>query len=349
MTRTFTYFAGVPLLGAVLVLCSLPSFAISFGKKDKEAVAKVEHGEPFKGQRAYAVGAFRVAFVTEDTVAAVSKGGFSDKMSASSRMSGQLLGVDHALMQKITDAIYADFLKQAEAKGFTLVDAASLAQKSAAYAAMAQTTSFDEGRLGTFVVPTGQRSVPLGADGGKKIGKGSIGIMDAWRMNAQTMEKAEANDVFPKISQEVGMPVLAVTLVVNFANFKGNGTSSWTSSAKTSIVSGATIDGVPKAGGLPQTAIYGWGAKTNTCALCMGMVTQEGQIHSEVSIGALDAHSDMKTGDHIANAIGILGGTGTYNKKMGVVNADPVAYETNVLLVAAESTELLLDGMTKEK
>ena len=342
-------------LTAAATLCALfatsTAFALPFGisAKDKAASAKVTRGGPFKGQSSYALGAFRVAFITEDSVAAVAKGMLSGGNSAASRMSGELTGVDHALMQKITDQIYADFLKQAPAKGLTLIDSATLAKSSPSYAAMDEQTSFDEGRLGTYVIPTGQRSVPLAADGSKQLGKGSKGLTDSFRITGQMMAKAPANKEFPKASKESGATVLGVTLVVNFANFKGSGTSSWGSSAKTRIISGATIDGWTKADALPATSIMGWDPKTPDAPMAMGEVILEGQVHSEASIGSLDSHSDMKVGDHIANGIAALGGGTTYSKKAAVVTADPVAYEKNVLLVAAEASDILLSAIAKEK
>jgi hypothetical protein len=336
-------------LCATIASTSTINAAGIFGSKDKAASAKVTRGEPFKGQKTYALGAFRVTFVTEDTVAALAKGTFSGGNSASSRITGTLAGVDHDLMQKIADEVYADFMKQAAAQGITFMDTANLAKKSPAYAAMEQATNFEEGRLGTFVIPTGQRSVPLGADGSKRVGKGSKGIMDAWRQNASAMDKAEANKAFPKVAQEAGTSVLAVTIVVNFANFKGNGTSSFTMTAKTSIISGATLEGMSKGDAIASTSMMGWDAKTVDCAQCMAQVTLEGSVHSDVPIGTLDTHSDMKVGDHIANGIAALAGGTTYSKKAAIINADPVAYETNVLLVAAQASDLLLSAIANEK
>ena len=329
-----------------LSLSPTPAHAINFGKKDAEATAKVTHGGTFKSQSTYALGAFRVAFVTEDSAASVSRGVFAGT-GAAALMSGSIEGVDHALMQKIADQVYADFLKQATLKGFTLVDSATLATRSPTYTALEQMPNFDDGRLGTYVIPTGQRSVPLAADGSKKLGKGSKGMFDSMRLTTQTMDNAEANKAFPKISAEVGTPVLAVTMVVNFANFKGGNTSFGT--AKASIQVGATVDGFAKGDALPSTGIAGWDAKTAPCGLCHAEVALEGQVHSTDSIGSSDTHSTMKAGDHLANGIASLAGTSQTNKKGTFVTADPAAYEKNVLLVASEATDILLSGLAKEK
>ena len=316
------------------------------GKNNKDASAKVTHGGPFKGQSSFALGAFRVAFVTEDKVVSVAKGMLSGGGGSSSKMTGELAGVDHALMQKIADEVYADFLKQAAAKGYTLIDSTQLAKTSAAYSAMAGAENFAEGRLGTVVIPTGQRSVPLAADDSAKAERGAQSFMASIHNVGAFTAKAEANKAFPEAAKEVGVPVLGVTIVVNFADFKG-GVSKFGTSSKATIMAGATIDGTNEFSS--ATSIMGWDSKTQNCPGCMGEVGLTGRVHSDASIGTLDSHSEMKKGDHIANGLGALAGTGRVNKRGAVLTADPAAYETNVLIVAAEASDILLSAMAKEK
>ena len=332
-------------LASVLVPSS--ASALPFGKKDTEATAKVTRGGPFKGQSTYALGAFRVAFILDDKAFSTSSGMFAGGGS-SAAMSGEISGVDHALMQKIADEIYADFLAQAAAKGFSFTDSATLAKKSASYAALDTMENFEDGRLGTYVIPAGQRSVALPGDGSKKMNKGAKGMFDAMRVNAQTMDNSEANKAFPKIAAEVGNNVLAVTIVVNFANFKG-GHSSFGSS-KATIQVGATVDGSTKTEILPFTGIAGWEPKTPTnCGMCHGEVALDGQVHSNESIGTSTTRSTMSYGDHVANGLGALT-TGHQDSKKGTfVTADPVAYEKNVLAVAQQASDILLTGLAKEK
>lgn len=328
--------------------CFCATLTIASAAKDKDATAKVTHGEPFKSKSSFALGAFRVAFVTEDKVSSVSKGLMSGHGGSSSFMYGELVGVDHPLMQKIADRIYADFLKQAAAKGYTIVDSTQLAKTSPAYSAMEAAENFAEGRLGTVVIPTGQRSVPLAADDSAKAQRGAgAGSMMSSIHNLGTLSaKAEANKAFPEASKEAGVPVLGVTIVVNFADFKG-GVSTFATSSKATIMAGATIDGT---NGLSSaTSIMGWDTKTLTCAGCMGQVALIGQVHSAASIGSLESHSKMKTGDRIANGIGALGGLSQTNKRGAVLTADPASYETNVLLVAAQASDILLSAMAKDK
>ena len=140
---------------------------------------------------------------------------------------------------------------------------------------------------------------------------------------------------------------MGVTIVVNFANFKG--TSSSFGSSNATVAPGATIDGQNKEDISHATSIMAWDANTSSAPAGMAMVLLEGQIHSDVSIGDFGSHSAMKVGDHIANGIAALGAGGQVNKKASDLVADPVAYETNVLLVAAEASDLMLSAIAKEK
>jgi hypothetical protein len=334
-----------------LTLLALCSFALSanagpFGSKETAATVKIERGGPLKGKSTLALGAFRVAFVTEDAANSESHGMFSGGGSAA-RMTSQLVGIDHALMQKITDEIYADFLKQAAAKGYTVIDSASLAKSSSAYGALPPMENFDEGRLGTFVIPTGQRSVELAADHSAKQDKGAVGFISAMKNVSKSMATAEANKVFPVAAKDTNSTVVGVTIVVNFANFKG--TSSSFGSSKATIAPGATIDGQNKEDISHATSIMAWDASTSTAPAGMAMVLLEGEIHSDVSIGEFGSHSAMKAGDHISNGIAALGAGGQVNKKASELTADPIAYETNVLLVAAQANDMMLSAIAKEK
>ena len=303
-----------------------------FESKDKAASVKAVNGGVFSGQSKIAIGAFRVAFVTEDAANSESHGVFAGDGSAA-RMSGKLLGLDHALMQKITDEVYADFLKQAAAKGYTVMDSTALAQTSPAYNALVPAENFMTGRLGTFVIPTGQRSMVLGADSRAKDEKGSSGLGAAWHNMTDQVVAAPASKAFPVVAKEAGMPVMGVTIVANFANFKG--TSSSFGSSKATIALGATIDGHNKNNLIASTSVQGWNAGTGSCALCMAQFNLEGQIHSDVSIGTMDTHGEWSIGN--------------VSKKGAVVQLDSAAYETNVVLVASQASDLMLSAMAAKK
>ena len=333
----FTHFVSPATIAccaiAALAISSGPNaHALDFGGGDKKASVKAEHASILSGQSKIAIGAFRVAFVTEDAANSESHGAFSGGGSAA-RMSGVLLGVDNALMQKITDAVYADFLKQAAAKGYTVMDSVALDKTAPAYHELVAVENFKTGRLGTLVIPTSQRSVELAADSRGKDEKGSGGFAAAFHNVTDQVSSAPANKAFPTAAKQAGMPVVAVTIVANFANFKGSSSSFGTS--KASLTPGATIDGRNKNNIIASTSIQGWDAGTGSCALCMAQFELEGQIHSEAPIGTLNINGEWSFG----------GST----KKGAVVQADPVSYEKNVEAVASQATDLMLSAMAAKK
>jgi hypothetical protein len=319
-----TRLACAVVVVAGLALTGHAQAATSGGAGDNAATVKVARGGELKGKSTLALGAFRVAFVTHDAAAAAARGMFG---GSAAKISAELVGVDRALMQKIADAIYADFLKQATARGYTVVESSSLLKTSAAYAALTSAENFSVGRLGTFVIPTGQRSVALASDARAKEEKGTGGFAARFNIVSDQVAKTPAYDVFPVAADQAGAPVLAVTIAVNFANFKA---SSSMGGSKASLAVGATIDGRNKLEILPSTAILVWDKSTGTCALCQGQFGLEGQIYSDAAIGSYD-------------------GAGTQNNQTGTVTADPAAYEKSVLAVAAQATDLLLSAVVAER
>jgi hypothetical protein len=310
------------LVGGLALTSQVQAFP-SFGG-DKSASVKVTRGGEIKGKSTVAFGAFRVAFVTEDAATAESHGIMG---GSAAKMSGELVGADHALMQKIADEVYADFLKQAATKGYTVIESSVLVDKAAAYAALTPSENFAVGRLGTFVIPTGQRSVALASDARAKEEKGSGGFAARFNMVSDQLTKTVAYEAFPTAAKQAGTPILGITIVVNFADFKG---SSSLGGSKASLAVGATIDGRNKNELIPSTAILGWDKGTDSCALCQAQFVLEGQIHSDAAIGTYDS-------------------SGSQNNLSGIVTVDPDAYEKNALLVAAHASDLLLSAMASEK
>ena len=140
------------------------------------------------------------------------------------------------------------------------------------------------------------------------------------------MAKAPAYEAFPLAAQQADAAVWGITIVVNLADFKG---SSTLGGSKASIALGATIDGRNKNEIIPSTSILGWNAGTGSCALCQAQFGLEGQVHSEAVIGTNESF-------------------GSSSNLTGTVSVDAVAYEKNVLLVAAQASELLLTAVAAE-
>ena len=313
----------IVLIGGVVLTGQAQALPFSSGG-DKEATVVVAHGGEIKGKSTVALGAFRVAFVTKDAANAATSGIFG---GSAARISAELVGADNALMQKIADEIYADFLKQAAARGFTIIESSTLAKTAPAYAALVPSENFSVGRLGTYVIPTGQRSVALASDARAKEEKGTGGFATRFNIIGDQVAKSPSYDAFPVAARQADAAVIGVTIVVNFANFKG---SSSLGGSKASLALGATIDGRNKNEIIPSTSILGWDKGTDSCALCQAQFGIEGQIHSDAPIGTYDS-------------------SGAKNNQSGTVVVDPDAYARNVLLVAAQATDLLLGAVAGQK
>jgi hypothetical protein len=315
---------------ALVCTLALTVSAFAFGKKDENASIKVEKSDLLKGQSTLALGAFRVAFVTEDSVLATSHNAFTGGSKA--KMSGELSGIDHATMQKIADEVYADFLKQAAAKGYTILDSAKVNAASAAYRAIPQTVNFADSRIGTLVIPTGQFSVAIAADDTGKDSKGSASFGAVFHNVGASTAKSDANKAFPLAAKDIGAPVLGVTIVVNFAAFRASGSFG---SSKATIDPGATIDGTDKIDIALNTSILAWDAKSCEYANCMERVILQGYIHSNAPVGKTETSGKWS-----------FGGS---SKKNAVLEAEPDLYEKGVLEVAPQASEMMIDAMQKAR
>jgi len=329
-----------------LLLCALSAHAINFGKKDATASVKVNNGGPLKGKSTLAIGAFRVAFKQHDQVVSTAGGALMGGGGSSVTDDATMVGIDHALMQKIADAIYADFVQQATAKGYTIVDSVKLAATSAEYKALPSTVSFTDGPFGAFVVPTGQTSPVMPTDDYKQERHGAQGFGAAFKGVGAQMAKTEANAVFPKIGKETGAAVIAVNIVVNFAAFKGT-QSVWMSGSKATVDFGATIEGVDPQ--LMGTMIKAWDAKTPDCGNCMAMAYLKGVVHSSDAIGTTEKRDALGVSGNVGNAIGGLMGGSIAKHKAYELTADPAAYEKSVMQVSKDANAMLLEEIAKEK
>jgi len=344
MIRTFVTRTS----SGALLLCAfaLSAHAINFGKKDSAASVKVTNGGPFKGKSALAIGAFRVTFKLHDQVVSTAGNALMGGGGSSVTDDTTMVGIDHVLMQKIADAIYADFLQQATAKGYTILDSVKLAATSPEYKALPVTVSFSEGPLGSFVIPTGQTSPVLATDDYKQERHGAQTFSAGFKGIGVQMAKTEANAVFPKIGKDTGAAVIAVNIVVNYAAYKGT-QSTWMGNSKATVDFGATIEGVDAQ--MLGTMIRGWDAKTADCGNCMAEAYLKGVVHSSEPIGTTAKRDALGVSGNVGNAIGGLMGGSIAKHKAYELTADPAAYEKNSLQVAKEAVGLLLEEVAKEK
>lgn len=91
-----------------------------------DAPLKISSGQAVKGTQAVVIGAFNVGFIFSSIDKTQATGGMIGAFGGTTRAKSVLEGVTPEMMQAITDAAYADFKAQLEAKGFTVADAAAM-------------------------------------------------------------------------------------------------------------------------------------------------------------------------------------------------------------------------------
>lgn len=90
------------------------------------APLKVSDKGAVKGVTQIGVAAFNVGFIFESTDATAATGGLVGAFGGATKAKSTLVGVTPEMMQKITDAAYADFVAQMKAQGIAVADPAQV-------------------------------------------------------------------------------------------------------------------------------------------------------------------------------------------------------------------------------
>ena len=92
----------------------------------EEAPLKIQNKGALKGASQIAIAAFNVGFIFESTDQTKTTGGLIGAFGGATKAQSKLVGVTPAMMQQITDAAYADFVKQMTSRGFTVMEPGAL-------------------------------------------------------------------------------------------------------------------------------------------------------------------------------------------------------------------------------
>lgn len=316
---------------------------------------KTQRTGGLKGKSTVALGAFRVIWVKQDAIAASSVNNFGGGLTgrATVEQEGFLFGLEKDQMQRLTDQIYADFLSKLKAKGYTVIENKELVAKAPAVAQLEMTENFEKGRWGYYVVPTGQGSIQLAADDSKAVGRGAKGgVFSGFKQQGQKTKKGEADKAFPEASKTMdNTPILGVTIVASFAQFKGNGYSHWGQSAKTKIMQGATINGAAEKQDAMVTGVQVWDGKMyDNCKIACPLSTLQlvGDIHDDKPVGSMVEFDAKNASDKMANALHEITGDAAKHKGYAIT-LDPAAYDAAIPAVAGQANTLLIDAIAKEK
>lgn len=118
MCRSLTALSAIPF---TVMLLAVPAHA-----RDEDQPVKIASAQAVRGTQSVVIGAFNVGFIFESVDSGKAQGGMIGAFGGVSRAKSVLVGVTPQMMQAITDAAYADFRAQLEAKGFTVADSAAL-------------------------------------------------------------------------------------------------------------------------------------------------------------------------------------------------------------------------------
>ncbi|MGE4239479.1 hypothetical protein [Ramlibacter sp.] len=233
----------MPLRPLVLALVVASSASLAFAQTQPapastetpaDAVAAPDPDAVFKGRmggtfgksvqevmpatKRVAVAAFRVAFVTDNSITAQVRGAYLPGMDMSGARSSfyvTLKGVEPKTLQAITDRAYADFLQQIAASGREVVPMEQFRDSFAGFKVTGSPqqphTKEQNGQTATFFSPTGMPLVFTHFE----TGWGGFGNFDL--TNYRKLQE---------ISSQVNATVIAPMLVVNFARMSSSGNQS---------------------------------------------------------------------------------------------------------------------------
>lgn len=277
---------------------------------------EVKGASATKGEMRVVVPYFRVAFYTDDN-----PGGYTNSYGDSTVIRSKLIGVDNALLQRVTDRAFATFKAQMTSKGFVVLPTAAL-ENAPSYRAFpgapTRTAKKDEALFGPdaiYVRPTGMR----GSD-------------------TSHMRQMEAN----RILKETGASVVDVTLYVSYLaqSFK-----------KVAVITtGLKVGQAPMV--TPGSTMDFYGFQASRCTgFCPNTVARAkiGQpIFSTEKIGELknvtDA-GDTATDVAVTALSWMTSRTKIRRTRRYELHADPVRYERVVTAVLQNATNKLINAV----
>ncbi|MEO6215901.1 MAG: hypothetical protein ABIO86_07710 [Sphingomonas sp.] len=104
---------------------------LSFAAAEDNQPVKISSPQAVHGTQSVVIGAFNIGFIFQSVDNTKATGGMIGAFGGTTKAKSVLEGVTPTMMQAITDAAYADFKAQLEAKGFTVADSAPMFSSAA--------------------------------------------------------------------------------------------------------------------------------------------------------------------------------------------------------------------------
>ncbi len=208
------------LLSAIAAATLLIQPAIATAR-EKEPV-KISGPSNAKGVTTVAIGAFNVGFIFESIDQTQKTGGLMGAFGGTTKAKSELLGVTPAMMQAITDAAYADFVKQLEGRGYAvqpptnLFGHAALAKTKAREAPLDINIALEKGSKGkaTYYKPSALPSQLMIPGDFTGSGMSSMGI---------NMAAGQAGMALANYAKQAGVGVVDVVYLIDFSDQKRPG------------------------------------------------------------------------------------------------------------------------------
>lgn len=206
----------VAAAAAVLLAQPVAVFA-----KDKEPV-KISGPANAKGVSTVAVGAFNVGFIFESIDQKAKTGGLMGAFGGTTKAQSELVGVTPEMMQAITDAAYADFVRQLEGRGYAVQPApdlfghAALAKTKSQQAPLDINITLEKGSKGkaTYFKPSALPSLLMIPGDFTGSGMSSMGI---------NMAAGQAGMALANYAKQSGVGVIDVVYLIDFSDQKRPG------------------------------------------------------------------------------------------------------------------------------
>lgn len=304
---------------------------------NKDAI-DVSTGKAFAGTKDVVIGGFLVGFDIRSSASRKAGGGlFGSSQGGRSSATMELLGMDDATFQQITDAAYSDFVADLKAQGYNVVNRDVLLADGEFTKTKAEKSPYVESSGGMLAAKQDTRYFAPSSFGGAYIFPGDIiGKNGGFGYNNPATGAA-------KFASEDGKPaVLHVSYVIDFAATTGHGgrfsdTSSLKVGQGLSVATGSRV-GIIKG----QSGSF----SSNQGTIALGQPIDSGKQFGTL----IDNTSDASKATQIAlNVMGTIGGLGTNASRNYQIQAEPAKYKAASLEALKKANDTLVGEMAKLK
>lgn len=312
---------------AIAALLSAP-IGTAMAASDPQPL-KIQSPQAVKGTQTIVIGAFNVGFIFQSVDRTAATGGMIGAFGGTTRAKSELQGVTPEMMQAITDAAYADFKAQLEAKGFTVADPATLFASPSFGRVKPAASPYEAGVLlekqskakASYYKPSAIPGLVMMPGDVTPSGLSGMGMQMASGMTAYAMSE------YAKTNQH---SVVSIVYLIDFSNAKRPGAFSFGGIKVTSGMS--VVDDYSR------MSVVGPTGKTATVTLKQP-VAVEGDF-AEMNDATKDAGLQQA-----ANILGAFGGVRVGKSKTFRFTARPGVYEQGAIKAATLTNMRLVDQL----